>query len=71
MSDVIFSVMPITTAIVPDQRVGPRATTANESGSKRVASNPRGALAKPRVSEAMVTALLAQFGVEYQPGKAT
>lgn len=71
MSDVIFSVMPITTATVPDHRVGPRATTANESGSKRVASNPRGARTKPRVSDAKITALLARFGVAWKPGKAT
>ena len=70
MSDVIFSVMPITTATVPDKRVGPRATTANESTSARVASNPRGTLAKPRVSDAKITALLARFGVAWKPGKA-
>jgi len=71
MSDVIFSVMPITTATVPDKRVGPRATTANESTSARVASNPRGTLAKPRISEAKITALLAMYGKTWNPPKAT
>lgn len=42
MSDVTFSPMMVSTSVVPDRRVGPRATTANESASKRVASNPRG-----------------------------
>jgi hypothetical protein len=70
MSDVTFSVMMMTTAIVPDNRVGPRATTANESASARVASNPRGTLAKPRVSDAMLTALLAKFGKTWNPPKA-
>lgn len=42
MSDVTFSPMVVSTSVVPDRRIGPRATTANESASKRVASNPRG-----------------------------
>jgi len=70
MSDVIFSPLMVSTAVVPERRVGPRATTANESGSARVASNPRGTLAKPRVSDAKITALLARFGVAWKPGKA-
>ena len=71
MSDVIFSPLMVSTALVPVQHVGPRATTANESGSKRVASNPRGARTKPRVSDAKITALLAKFGRVWKPGKAT
>lgn len=70
MSDVMFSPLMVSTAVVPVHRVGPRATTANESGSKRVASNPRGTLAKPRVSDAKITALLARFGVAWKSGKA-
>jgi len=70
MSEVIFSPLMVSTAVVPDRRVGPRATTVSEPGSARVASNPRGARTKPRVSDAKITALLARFGRAWKPGKA-
>ena len=71
MSDVTFSPLMVSTAVVPVRRVGPRVTTANESTSARVASNPRGAHTKPRISEAKITALLAMYGKTWNPPKAT